>query len=341
MIDIDGSAGEGGGQIVRTSLALSIITGKPFRIRQVRANRQKPGLLNQHLTAVNAVCTISKAQTTGVKLGSSNFTFTPGAVEAGHYDFAIGTAGSTTLVFQTILPPLMLAKGASTISLEGGTHNPMAPPFEFLQDTFLPLLAQMGVAVKANLKRYGFYPKGGGSLQFTIEPADLLTPIHLGEKGGIKSISAQALVVKLPEDVGKRELKTLKSRLARLDNAKILSVTEGVSPGNVVLIQISTSALTETVTAIGEKGLKAELVADAAAIETNQYLSHDAAVGEHLADQLLVPMALAGEGSFTTSVLSSHTTTNIGVIQQFLDVDIRTHQVGDSLWKIEVVKSRS
>lgn len=338
MIEIDGSAGEGGGQIVRSSLALSIITGKPFRIRQVRANRSKPGLLNQHLTAVNAAVTISKAQTKGVKLGSTNFTFTPGECTPGEYTFSIGTAGSTTLVFQTILPPLMIAKSSSSITLDGGTHNPMAPPFEFLRDTFLPQLHQMGVSVRANLKRYGFYPKGGGMLQFNIEPAEHMSPLHIGEKDGIKSVNAQALVVKLPEDIGHRELRTLKEKLSRLDHSKVVEVNEGVSQGNVVIVQVKSGALTETITAIGERGLKAELVADAAAIETNQYLLSSAAVGEHLADQLLIPIALAGEGSFVTSVLSSHTTTNIDVIQQFLEINIKTKQLSDSQWKVEVFK---
>lgn len=340
MIEIDGSAGEGGGQIVRSSLALSIITGKPFVVRNVRANRSKPGLLNQHLTAVNAAATISDAQVSGAKLHSSRFTFHPGAVKPGNYKFNIGTAGSTTLVFQTILPPLMMAASASRIELHGGTHNPMAPPFEFLRDTFLPLLAQMGVSVKANLKDYGFYPKGGGQLTFDIEPSNVLSPIHLAEKDGIKAVNVQALVVRLPADIGNRELKTLKSKLSRIDNAKLVEVQDNISPGNVVLVQVNVGSLVETVTAIGERGLKAELVADSAALEANRYINSKAAVGEHLADQLLIPMALAGEGSFLASVLSSHTTTNINVIQKFLDVKIESEIVDDDLFKISVVKSR-
>jgi len=336
MIEIDGSAGEGGGQIVRSSLALSIITGKPFLITRVRANRSKPGLLNQHLTAVKAACQISAAETTGVRLGSSEFTFAPGTLSPGHYNFNIGTAGSTTLVFQTILPPLMLAGAGSTITLDGGTHNPMAPPFEFLRDTFLPLLARMGVSVRATLDAYGFYPQGGGSLKFEIEPAEKLLPLHLGEKETVKSVNAQALVVKLPEDIGHRELKALKALLKRLDNKKVVEVKQGRSAGNVIIVQVTTASLVETVTAIGARGVKAEDVAKTAAEETNHYLASKAAVGEHLADQLLIPMALAGEGSYLTSILSSHTTTNISVIQKFLDVQIETTELGNSLWKVEM-----
>ncbi len=334
MIEIDGSFGEGGGQIVRSSLALSIITGKPFQIFQVRANRQKPGLLNQHLTAVNAAAEISSANTSGVKLGSSAFTFFPGSVKPGNYRFDIGTAGSTMLVFQTILPPLMLAAAPSSILLEGGTHNPMAPPFEFIKNTFLPLLDRMGVKVKAELNAYGFYPQGGGSLRFEIQPSPSLLPLTLNERGAVHAINANALVVKLPADIGNRELKVLKSELTRLDNKKVTEIQEGRSPGNVVLVEVKSESLTETITAIGARGVKAEQVAHSAAEETNHYLASSAAVGEHLADQLLIPMALAGKGSFLTSVLSPHTITNIDVIQKFLDVSITKNKIAENLFKL-------
>lgn len=336
MIEIDGSIGEGGGQIVRSSLALSIITGKPFQINRVRANRQKPGLLNQHLTAVQAAQEISTAQTSGVKLGSSSFTFTPGPTKAGDYRFNIGTAGSTMLVFQTILPPLMLADQISSISLEGGTHNPMAPPFDFIKNTFLPLLERMGVGVDAQLKTYGFYPQGGGSLKFHIQPTGKLRPLHLSEKGAVKSVNAQALVVKLPSHIAERELRVVKKAVSPLHNTKVVVIEEGRSQGNVITITIETEALTETVTAIGERSLKAEEVAQRAALEATHYIESRAAVGEHLADQLLIPMALAGEGSFLTSVLSTHTTTNIDVIKKFLNVSIETNCTAPNLFSVEV-----
>ncbi|MDZ4834769.1 MAG: RNA 3'-terminal phosphate cyclase [Candidatus Melainabacteria bacterium] len=336
MIEIDGSIGEGGGQIVRSSLALSIITGKPFQIYQIRANRKKPGLLNQHLTAVNAAAEISAAKTSGVKLGSSAFTFDPTTIKAGNYRFDIGTAGSTMLVFQTILPPLMLAKEPSSITLEGGTHNPMAPPFEFIKNTFLPLLERMDVTVRANLNSYGFYPQGGGSLKFDIQPTGKLIPLHLKEKGAIKAVNARALVVKLPDEIGNRELRVLESELSQLNEKNVLVVEEGRSAGNVVTVEIVSDALTETVTAIGERGVKAEQVAHTAAVEANHYLASQAAVGEHLCDQLLLPMALAGEGSFLTSVLSAHTTTNIAVIQKFLNVEIETESIAPGLFSVKV-----
>ena len=161
MLSIDGSFGEGGGQIIRTSLALSLITGKAFRVYNVRARRKRPGLQRQHLTAVTAAAAIGGARVDGAHVGSKEFTFVPGAVQPGEYNFSIGTAGSTMLVLQAVLPPLLNADAPSLLLFEGGTHNVHAPPFEFIQKTFLPLVGRMGPTVSVELQRYGFYPPGG------------------------------------------------------------------------------------------------------------------------------------------------------------------------------------
>ncbi len=172
MLQIDGSRGEGGGQILRTSLTLSMITGRPLQIQQIRAQRAKPGLMRQHLTAVKAAAEVCGAETEGAELGSRTLTFRPGAVQAGQYSFDIGTAGSASLVLQTILPPLMIAGGASQLTLRGGTHNMHAPPFDFLAKAFLPLLARIGPRVQATLLRHGgFYPAGSGEVFFASSPA--------------------------------------------------------------------------------------------------------------------------------------------------------------------------
>src|SRR5712675_2047994 len=162
MITIDGSEGEGGGQILRTSLALSLVTGQPFRMERIRAKRQKPGLLRQHLTAVEAAKTVGRAEATGGALNSQTLEFNPGPVTPGNYRFAVGTAGSATLVFQTVLPALLTASGHSTLTLEGGTHNPLAPPFDFLARSFTPLIHGMGPTVELELRTPGFFPAGGG-----------------------------------------------------------------------------------------------------------------------------------------------------------------------------------
>ncbi|MGH9902604.1 MAG: RNA 3'-terminal phosphate cyclase, partial [Pyrinomonadaceae bacterium] len=321
MLTIDGSFGEGGGQIIRTSLALSLITGKPFRIERVRAGRAKPGLQRQHLTAVGAAAEIGRAEVTGAAVGAKYFSFVPGEVTPGDYTFRIGTAGAATLVLQTVLPPLMIAAAPSTLVLEGGTHNVHAPPFDFLRTTFLPLVSRTGPRVSIELRRYGFYPPGGGRFDLRIEPSATLSRLDLIERGGVRRQCARALVVKLPRGIGERELAVVKEMLGWGDEeTRVEETTNALSPGNVVMIEVEGEHLTEMFTRVGERGLRAELVAEEAAAEARQYLSTRAAVGEHLADQLLIPMALAGGGSYTASALSLHTTTNIEVIKMFLDV---------------------
>ncbi|HYJ46731.1 MAG TPA: RNA 3'-terminal phosphate cyclase [Pyrinomonadaceae bacterium] len=337
MITIDGSLGEGGGQIIRTSCALSLITGKPFRIYNVRAKRDKPGLQRQHLTAVNAAAEIGGAQVDGAGVGSREFTFRPGPVKPGDYSFSIGTAGSTTLVLQTVLPPLMMAEGASRVTLEGGTHNVHAPPFEFLQKTFLPVVSRTGPHVSLELERYGFYPPGGGRLHLTIEPGDARRRIDLTERGAIIRQRARALVVNLPPGIAERELAVIRERLGWADeHLRLETSNNAYSPGNVLTIEIESEQLTEVMTGIGERGVRAEVIAERVASETERYLAHDAPVGEHLADQLLIPLALADGGSYLTGPLSLHTTTNIEVIRKFLAVEIEVAPAGGETWRIEV-----
>src|SRR5947208_1480889 len=337
MITIDGSFGEGGGQIIRTSCALSLITGKPFRIYNVRARRDKPGLQRQHLTAVNSAAQIGSAQVDGAAVGSTEFTFRPGQVVPGNYTFSIGTAGSTTLVLQTVLPPLMIATAPSRITLEGGTHNVHAPPFEFLQKTFLPLVNQTGMCVSLELERYGFYPPGGGRLHLMIEPTSSRNRLELVERGAILATRARALVVNLPPGIAERELGVVREKLGWADKQLLLETSNNAySPGNVLTIEIESEQLTEIMTGIGERGVRAETVAERAVKEAQQYLTHNAPVGEHLADQLLIPLALAGGGSYLTGALSLHTTTNIEIIKRFLDVDISVTPAGDEMWRIDV-----
>jgi RNA 3'-terminal phosphate cyclase (ATP) len=337
MITIDGSHGEGGGQIIRTSCALSLITAKPFRIYNVRAGRARPGLQPQHLTAVKAAAEIGRAEVDGARVGSQEFTFKPGRVVPGDYMFSIGTAGSTTLVLQTLLPPLMIADASSHLTLEGGTHNAHAPPFEFLQKTFLPLVSRTGPRVSIELERYGFYPPGGGRLHVWIEPGISQNRVDLRERGEIRAQRARALVVKLPPGIGERELDVVREKLQWSGEQLQLETSDNAySPGNVLTIEIESEQLTEIFTGIGERGLRAEVVAERAVREAEQYLARDAPVGEHLADQLLIPLALAGGGSYLTGPLSLHTTTNIEIIKRFLAVDIMVAPADGERWKIEV-----
>jgi RNA 3'-terminal phosphate cyclase (ATP) len=339
MIDIDGSFGEGGGQIIRTSLALSLVTGKPFRVERVRARREKPGLQRQHLTAVTAAAEVGRARVEGAQVGARAFSFEPGEVAPGDYTFSIGTAGSTTLVLQTVLPPLMHAAGPSLLTLEGGTHNVHAPPFDFIQRAFLPLVNRTGPRVSAELARYGFYPPGGGRFQVFIEPAGERRRLDLNERGAIRRRLARALVVKIPPAVAGRELAVVRERLGWSgDELTVETSDNALSPGNVLTLEVETEHLTELFTGMGERGVRAETVAERACDEMQNYLDSGAHVGEHLADQLLIPLALGAGGSYVTGPPSLHTTTNIEIIKKFLDVGITTEQVSEQAWKIEVVR---
>ncbi|MEW6128048.1 MAG: RNA 3'-terminal phosphate cyclase [Acidobacteriota bacterium] len=338
MIILDGSYGEGGGQILRTALALSLITGKAFRIEKIRARRKNPGLLKQHLTSVSAAATVGDAELNGATLGSQYLTFTPRAIKAGEYTFAIGTAGSAMLVLQTILPALLTTDAPSLITLEGGTHNPFAPPFDFLAKTFLPVVSRMGAKVSARLERYGFYPAGGGKAQFEIHPCTHLARLELTRRSESPIKRARAIVANLPRHIAERELDVVRRKLdLDRDQLFVEETANANGQGNILMIEIESKNITEIFTAFGERGIRAEDVARKAVNETRNYLQSDAAVGEHLADQLLLPMAIGSGGRFTASEISLHTKTNIEVIKQFLNVEIQVVEINKHCWQVEVI----
>jgi RNA 3'-terminal phosphate cyclase (ATP) len=332
MLVLDGSTGEGGGQILRTSLALSLITGTAFRIENIRAGRPRPGLMRQHLTAVTAAAEVGKAQLEGATLGSQSVVFRPGSVSGGEYSFAVGTAGSTTLVLQTILPALITAKNESKVSLEGGTHNSASPPFDFLKAAYLPLLKRMGPNVVAKLERAGFYPAGGGKINVSIAPTDL-RPLVLHDRGEVVRTSARAIVANLPRSIADRELAQI-SKKERWQSC-VCSVeqrSDSAGPGNAVVIEIESEQVTEVFTAFGEKHLQAEAVANSVAKEAEAYLDAGVPVGPHLADQFVLLLALAGEGSFLTSAPTLHTRTQLQVIERFLGPVIKSEERSDGSW---------
>ncbi|HEY7915083.1 MAG TPA: RNA 3'-terminal phosphate cyclase [Blastocatellia bacterium] len=337
MFTIDGSFGEGGGQVLRTALGLSLVTGKPFRIENIRAGRKTPGLLRQHLTAVNAAARVGCAEVSGAAIGSRELTFAPQTITAGYHSFAVGTAGSATLVLQTVLPALLLAPEPATMTLEGGTHNPFAPPFDFLDRCFIPLINRMGARVTAELERPGFYPAGGGKFSVSIEPGGALHRLDLLERGEVTGRRARAVVANLPLSIAERELGVINRKLSWRDEwLAAEKVDNSRGPGNIVMIEIESEHVSELFTGFGERGVRAEAVAERAAKNAREYLAARAAVGEHLADQLLVPLALARGGSFTALRLSRHATTNIEVIRRFIDVNIETSLIADRTWRVEV-----
>lgn len=339
MITIDGSEGEGGGQVLRTALALSLVTSTPFRIEKIRARRKRPGLLRQHLTAVQAAAAIGNATVDGDALGSSRVSFTPGGVVPGEYHFAVGTAGSAMLVLQTLLPPLMMASGTSTVKVEGGTHNPAAPPFEFIERSFLPIVNSLGPRVRVELTRYGFYPAGGGEVIATIEPCAALKAVGLLQRGEIVGRRVRAIVANLPQHIAKREARAALRLLNWPDEfAEIVDLPNVSGPGNAVMIEIASEHVTEIATGFGETGVTAEAVATRAGHEARRYLAAGVPVGCNMADQLLTVMALGGGGAFRTLGLTQHSNTNADVIRLF--TGMRTAITPESRDAVRVEMSR-
>ncbi len=336
MITIDGSMGEGGGQVLRTSLSLSLVTGAGVRFVNLRAGRKKPGLLRQHLACVEAARIVGDAEVKGAELGSRELLFRPRALKGVNCTFSVGTAGSACLVFQTVLPALLFAKEPSSLVLEGGTHNPMAPPFEFLAETFLLQLARMGAKVTVALSSAGFYPAGGGRFQATIEPVTSLERLDLEARGGPPDVSIRALVANLPWSIGERELRAARSRLELPDAPGKVVVVPSPGPGNALLVVVEGDRVREIFAAFGEKGTSAENVARRAAGEARRVLEAGVPVGEYLADQLLVPMALGSGGILRTVKPSLHTETQLALLPLFLPIEPRVTRAGEDEYILEI-----
>lgn len=320
-IRIDGSYGEGGGQVIRTALALSSITGRPIELVNIRGKRAKPGLQAQHLMSVKAAATICQAETIGAELGSQEIYFSPRSpVKAGRFRFDIGTAGSTTLVLQTILMPLALAPGRSKVSVTGGTHNPMAPCSDYLERVFLPALTRMGVATQFDLVRAGYFPRGQGEVTCEIE-ADSLTAILLEERGDLRSSTAMVITSGLPKEVGERG----QSRLARLHGSSPVEVLDRESPGTgaAVFVAHEFENAFAGFTGLGERGKRMEAVAEEAGKPAAAWLKSDATVDEHLADQLVLPAIFAkGQSRWRTSAVTEHLRTVAWLARHFVDREI-------------------
>ncbi len=322
--------------MLRTALTLSMITGEPFAIEKIRAGRRKPGLLRQHLTCVQAAQAITSADVAGVHLGSRALTFTPRAIKGGAYTFAVGSAGSTALVFQTVLFALLSAKEPSAIELSGGTHNPFAPTFDYIDRVVLPLLARMGAKVEARLERHGFYPAGGGRWRVQIEPCAKLAPIVIVERGAPAAAHVIAAVANIPFDVAEREAATVLDLMNWPKERATCRAVKADGPGNVVQVELGSENITEIFTRFGEREVSAETVAANVVDEVRAYLAAGVPVGPHLADQLLLPMALAGGGAFLTVHPTAHTRTNVEIIGKFLPISIELKEEGRDRWRISV-----
>jgi RNA 3'-terminal phosphate cyclase (ATP) len=329
---IDGSKGEGGGQILRTSFSLAAITGQEIEIFNIRAKRAKPGLMRQHLTSISAVAEVCGGKLEGAELGADRVTFKPGAICGGPYHYSIGTAGSTTLVAQTLLPVLAAANESSVITLEGGTHNGMSPSLDYLEQAFLPVLASIGLQASIERDRYGFYPAGGGKWQLKVTGAACIKTLALLEPPqDIRSV--HTLSCRLPKHVPKRQADYAKQSRDWENAEHNEKWVDALCPGNVFSAVIGQPPLVAQFDSIAKLGVPAERVASKALKKANRFLHSGAAVDEHLADQLLLYMAIAGKGVFTTTTPSEHTKTNIAVIRQLTDKAIQLEQLDKLRWR--------
>ena len=337
LIEIDGGFGEGGGQIVRTALSLSLVTGKSFHIHNLRAKREKPGLRPQHLAAVKAALKVSGSQAEGDAIGSRELIFSPAPARAGHYRIDIGTAGSTTLVFQTLLPALLQQKRESILEITGGTHNPKSPCFDFIAECFLPLLRLLGIDVEAELLRYGFYPRGGGQVRFKIKPCKG-KPLTISAPAQWEHPTAQILLAGLEAHIAERERDELAERMGiSPDQIELKFLPNDQGPGNAILLKYSSGERVEIFTGYGEKGKRAERVAQEVAREGKNFSRSPAQLDPHLSDQILIYLALGPGGEFTGSELSSHFHTNLQIISEFLPIQAQIHAPAADLHTIKIL----
>ena len=335
-IQIDGSQGEGGGQILRTALALSMITGQAFELINIRAGRKKPGLMRQHLVCVQAFQHISQAYVEGAELHSQRLYFAPQHVQNGKYQFQIGSAGSTTLVLQTLLPALLLQNEASELAISGGTHNLLAPTADFIEHCFLPALEKLGIKVEFKLNKAGFFPIGAGEIQIKIQPWQHRNKLNLLDRGTLQSTEAFAAVLNLSEEaqIAQRELATLNKRL-KLDTQQQFHLN-GISQGNTAYVKVAHQNHVQLFTTLGEMRKSAEQIANHLAEQVKRYIASQAVVDEYLADQLLLPLALGQGGEFTAQCISEHTRTQAVMIEKFIDCEIEFIELDKNLFQVIV-----
>lgn len=341
LVAIDGSYGEGGGQILRTALALSAVLKRPLRVDHIRAGRKNPGLQPQHLKGVEALAQLTGGRAEGLKIGSEQITFIPQEIIPGNYRFEVGTAGSVTLLLQALLLPLCLCKKSSRLTLVGGTHVSWSPPFHYLQEVLLPSLRSMGISVDLTLGRWGWYPKGGGIAHVDIKPALELKPIKLIDRGPLKRIRGISATSRLPSHVAERQkayaLKRIEKELKVDVEIDILLDVPANGPGCFFFLLAECERTVAGFSSLGERGRKAEDVAGEAVDSLKTYIGKEGCIDPHLADQLIPFLSLAkGNSSFTTTEITDHLLTNLWVVQHFLDVKISRRGERGKMGRVDI-----
>ncbi len=324
-IEIDGSFGEGGGQILRTALSLSMTTGQLIRIFNIRAGRPNPGLANQHLTCIKAAREISSATVAGATLGSQTLEFEPGQIQPGDYSFDVTTAGSVSLVFHTLFLPLSLAQSPSRVTIRGGTHVNWSPSYEFLEDQWLLYLRKIGFEISIRLEKAGYYPHGGGVIKARIEPAGQISPLILLNRGELRAITGRVFFSNLKTNIAERQVAQAEKLLAAHGLSPEIEIREypAPSPGTGTHLHAAFDNASGSCTALGEKRISAEKVASSSAEAICNYIDSGAALDRFIADQLILPLSLAsGESAFTCEEVSQHLRTNVAIVQMFLPVKV-------------------
>jgi RNA 3'-phosphate cyclase len=337
-IEIDGSHGEGGGQLLRMSIALSAITGKAVKITNIRAKRRNPGLAAQHVVAIDSIVKLCNGEIRGLNKGSMEVDFHPSKISGGDLKLEVGTAGSLMLVLQASLPPSLLASNPVNLSITGGTDVRWAPPFDYFQNVFLPMIAIMGAKTNLELERRGYYPRGGGKIEMKIQPSGKLSPLNVSDRGQLKRVSGLAHVSNLPISIAERMKSEAEKILLEQGDVAIDTMhyesPKAIGQGGALVLWAEFENTVIGASCLAEKGLKSEKVAQIASQELKLDMDAEASLDVHCADQVLPYMALADAPSeFTVRKVSNHSKTNIWLIEQFLDVSFSVEKSGD-LWKV-------